>query len=63
MYGIPKATLSFRIKNLASSIGTGTVTILSTFTELTLVEILVKLADWGFGRTRKQVLELVASYL
>ena len=40
MYGIPKTTLSFRIKNPASSISTGTVTILSTFTELKLVEIL-----------------------
>ena len=43
MYGIPKTTLSFRIKNPATSISTGTVTILSTFTELKLVEILIKI--------------------
>ena len=60
MYGVPKATSLFRIKNPASSIGTGTVTILSTFTELTLVKMLIKLAGWGFG-SRKLVLELVAS--
>ena len=62
-FSIPVATLHRRVQGIGETIGRGSNTRLSQQLESILVDILIKLSDWGFGRTCNDVITLVTDYL
>ena len=62
-FSIPVATLHRRVHAIGETIGSGSNTRLSQQLESILVDILIKLSDWGFDRTYNDVITLVNNYL
>ena len=62
-FSISAATLHRCVHGIGETIGSGSNTRLSQQLESILVGILIKLSDWGFGRTFNDVITLVTNYL
>ena len=62
-FSIPVATLHGHVHGIGETIGSGLNTRLSQQIESILVDILIKLSDWGFCRTYNDVTTLVTNYL
>ena len=62
-FSIPVATLHGRVHGIGETIGSGSNKRLSQQLESILADILIKLSDWGFGRTYNDVITLVIDYL
>lgn len=60
LFNVPWSSLKDRIDNRYP---VKTRTVLPKESEELIVHILIKLAEWGFGRNRNEVLDLVKDYL
>jgi hypothetical protein len=60
-YGVKKSTLIDRLSGKGNKVGTPT--LLSPFTEMLIVQLLISCSDIGFSLNRHETLDVVASYL
>jgi hypothetical protein len=60
-YGVKKSTLIDRLSGKGNKVGTPT--LLSAFTEMLIVQLLISCSDIGFSLNRHETLDVVASYL
>ena len=64
LYGIPRTTLNdHKLGNVLPGVNPGAPTLLTTSEEEDLVKFLINSADIGYGRTRKEVLDIVSRML
>jgi hypothetical protein len=64
LYGIPWTTLNdHKLGNVLPGVNPGAPTLLTTSEEEDLVKFLINSADIGYGRTRKEVLDIVSRML